>query len=123
MYPFDTAAKDIWDTDYKIKANFIKHKIDRVEKARFTIISIFSLILTTIYFLGNPKYTQGVNDIILALFCSGYFFLITEVLVKIKYFFSYSVAINNLSNFVEYDERGLTDESDVDQIKNPEIED
>jgi hypothetical protein len=104
LFPYDRKGKDIWDAEYRIRANFARSTLTPQEVWRAAILAGVIILLATLQYFGD--FSSTTISVFIAIYCSCSIFLLTEVFLKYgwPHFVRgrvLSVAINNLSTVVD----------------------
>jgi hypothetical protein len=119
LFPYNRKEKDIWDTEYRIRAKFSRSPLSPQEIVRGVIIGVIAIVLFVVLYLGNLSET--VAGVIGGSAASCVLFLLTEVFLKI--FWSgktLSISINNLTTIID-DPPVVPYETTPSNLHNPTI--
>ena len=121
LYPYDITQADIYDPNNRIIQATYRHKIicSKAELSRFIIILFLSILFSVLHRYG--KFETDANAVFISLYCSGYFFLATELLIKLAPLLGkqVSISIENLSDFIRHNPRVPFAEANEGNLENP----
>lgn len=123
LFPYNLNKKDIYDCEQKIKVEYTKTNISRIEWLRIILIGIISSILLSLYRYGDIA--DETKTIFISIGGACVVFLMTEVALKLSPYLPFlndklNVSVNDLSNCIKHNLIVPYSEGEEQNLKNPD---
>ncbi len=121
LYPYDISQGDLYSPTHTIKVEYKKRRLNIWEVIRGCFILFVSLLFSGFHWIVNVN--SSYIPIFISIYCAGYFFLLTELIIKIfplVFNKKIAVSINNLADIIQHNpELPFSSEGEF-KIRSPE---